>query len=443
MFEPFYFIGFLLLLAEFVKFLRGGYSLNSGVAEGGTISGARSTDDLITTRRKYDFSDKIVWKEKTWAPFLTILTRRMAKYKVTDPEPKIMQDGYTPIIFTLNNAAGTTSTFEFTDAIAALLQPDDVLMIVETDDYTTNEAEYALVTAVGAAGSGPAGSGYTAVTVSRAYEGGSAKNIATAANFRVISSGITFAEGTGVGESKNQEVTTDYNYTEILKDAYEVTGTFDKTNYYGPVDMQYKARKARMDFMRRLEYKLFFGRRFKKTVAGKPKRFFGGIREHIIDNPHTGVAAGNLLDFSNSATPTTWNSKAESIFKVGSDRKTVFAGPGLITLVDNAFSSAASVYTKNEQLSREYLVEVQTLKTSHGYLDFVREQAFADLPIWTKTGYVVDLPYYYYMYMSGRDIQILKNVQTNDKDTMKNAIFGEIGLHRSFGESSFFIYNLD
>ena len=112
-------------------------------------------------------------------------------------------------------------------------------------------------------------------------------------------------------------------------------------------------------------------------------------------------------------------------------------------MVDNAFSGAASVYTKNEQLSREYLVEVQTLKTSHGYLDFVREQAFADLPIWTKTGYVVDLPYYYYMYMSGRDIQILKNVQTNDKDTMKNAIFGEIGLHRSFGESSFFIYNLD
>jgi hypothetical protein len=47
------------------------------------------------------------------------------------------------------------------------------------------------------------------------------------------------------------------------------------------------------------------------------------------------------------------------------------------------------------------------------------------------------------MYLKGRDIQILKNVQTNDKDTEKNALFAEIGLHRSFGESMFWIYNLD
>ena len=65
-----------------------------------TIIGARSTDDLVTSRRKYDFSDQIIWKEKTHAPFLTILNRRLQKYSVTDPEPKIMQDGYTKIVFT-------------------------------------------------------------------------------------------------------------------------------------------------------------------------------------------------------------------------------------------------------------------------------------------------------------------------------------------------------
>jgi hypothetical protein len=406
--------------------------------EGETIIGARSTDDLVSDRRKYDFSDQIIWKEKTHAPFLTILNRRLAKYAVTDPEPKIMQDDYTQIIFTLNNDAGTGTTFELTNVEGALLQANDILTVLQTNAYATTKAEIVLVQSIGAEDSGPAGAGYRAITVSRAYEGGSAVDISTAANWRVIHNGLTYSEGDGIGESRNVEITIKQNYTEILKEAYEATGTFNATDYYGPVDMQYKARKARKDFFRRWEYKLWFGRKFKKTVAGKPKRFTGGLHEFIYDEQST-----NFLDFSNSATNTTWNTQAQTIFTLGSESKWVFGGPGLMTIVDNAFTGAASVYTKNEQLSRKYLVQVMTLDTTHGTLNFVREQALADLPSYTNTGFVVDLPYIHYMYLKGRDVQILKNVQTNDKDTEKNALFAEIGMHRSFGESMYWIYNLD
>lgn len=437
----------LLMFGEFVRVLIYGDRSNiCEVAEGGTIVGARSTSDLITDRRKYDFSDKIVWKEKTWAPFLTILTRKMQKYRVTDPEPKIMQDGYTQLVFTLNNNAGTGTTFEFTDDEAKLMQADDILGVLNTNAYSTEEMEYCLVTAVGATGSGPAGAGYTAVTVSRAYgttgtrtsSGATGQNIATASQWRITHMGTTYTEGAGIGESKNVEVTTLQNYTEIIKEAYEVTGTFDATDYYGPVDMQYKARKARKDFLRRVELKMLYGRKAKWTVAGKPKRTTGGTREFMYD-----TASTQFLDFGNSATNVTFNTQMESVFRSGSETKWLFAGPGLMTLIDNAFTGAASIYTKNEQLSKNYLVRVKTLELTHGTLHVVRNQALADLPMWTKTGWILDMPYMYYMFMAGRDFQILKDVQTNDKDTKKNALFAEIGLHRSFGESHFWIYNLD
>ena len=422
--------------------------LKFSISELDTISGSRSTGDLVTTRRKYDLSDKIIWKEKTHAPFLTILNRRLAKYKVTDPEPKIMQDGYTTVVFTLNNAAGTATSFEFTDNEAALMQAGDVLGILNANAYSTELMEYALIQAVGAAGSGPAGAGYTLVTVQRAYlttgtatsSGATGQNISTASEWRVVHLGTTYHEGAGVGEAKDVEVETKTNYTEIMKEAYEETGTFSKTNYYGPANFQYRARKARKDFMRRLEYKLFFGRIGKVTENGKPKRSTGGIHEFVYAAETDGT---HFIDFGNSATPTTWNTKSETFFTNGSESKWVFAGPGAMTLIDNAFVGQAHVYTKNEELSRKYLVKVKTLDTSHGTLNFVRTQCLSDIPIYTKTFFVLDLDYFNYMYLMGRDIQILKNVQTNDKDTTKNAIFAEIGLHRSFEESHYYGYNLD
>ncbi len=413
----------------------------SFLAENETIVGARSTADLVEARRKYDFSDEIIWKEKTHAPFLTILNRRLQKYSVTDPEPKIMQDGYTKVVFTLNNDAGTATEFEFTNNHGALLQTDDILMVFTTNDYSTALAEYARVVSVGDDDSGPAGAGFRSVIVSRAYEGGAAIDIDTAANFRLVHAGLTYSEGDGIGESRNVEVETVQNFTEIIKEAYEVTGTFNATDYYGPVDMQYKARKARKDFFRKFEYKLLFGRKFKKTVSNKPRRYTGGLHEHV-----KGTDGDSFIDFVNSATATTWNTKMETVFTVGSESKLCLAGPGLMTLLDNAFTGTAYNYTKNEQLSRNYLIRVKTLELSHGSLNVVREQALAELPSYTKTGFILDLMYLQYMYMKGRDVQILKNVQNNDKDTEKNAIFAEIGLHRAFGGDEgthFWIYNLD
>jgi hypothetical protein len=261
-------------------------------------------------------------------------------------------------------------------------------------------------------------------------------SITTAASFRVINKGVIYAEGEGIGEGRDVEVTTKQAYTEILKESYEVTGTLEATDYYGPVDMQYKAKKARMNFMRRWEYALIFGRMGKRVVNSKPKRATGGMFEMIID-------ASGTVDMGNGCTPVIFNTMSEAWFNVGSERKLLLAGPGALTLIDNAFTAATYVYTKNEELSRKYLIKVSTLEMSHGTVDIVREQALADLPSFTRTGLVLDLPYLYYIYMKGRDIQILKNVQVNDKDTTKNALFGEIGLHRSFETSHRYIYNMD
>ncbi len=410
------------------------------ISENDVISGARSTDDLIADRRKYNFSDKIIWKEKTHAPFLTILNRKLAKYKVTDPEPKVMQDGYTKIVFTLNNDAATAATFEFADADAKLMQAGDSLMLLESlaaqTNFATQLAEVAIVQSVGAAGGGPSGTGYTSVTVERGALSTTAVDVATAANWRCIHGMTTYAEGAGIGESKNVEVETETNYTEILKMPYEVTGTFDKTDYYGPVDMQYKARKARRDFFRILEWKFWFGRKGKVTEAGKPKRFSGGVHEFIY-----GAATGNMQDLGTDATPTEWNTALQDVFVEGNETKWMFNGPQAMTKMDNAFTGQASVYTKNEQLSKQYLIKVKTLDSSHGILNIVREQAFADVPAITNSGFIVDIDYFNYMYLNGRDFQILKNVQTNDKDSTKNALFGEIGLHRSFGTAHHFCYD--
>ncbi|NJM09627.1 MAG: hypothetical protein HC883_01615, partial [Bdellovibrionaceae bacterium] len=118
-------------------------------------------------------------------------------------------------------AAGTTAlTLVATDGMGALDLVAGDLLLVEKLEPTTYTFEIVQVSANPTIN--------TSVTVTRGAQGTTAATIP--ANSFLLKIGTAFAEGTGAPKATNRNPTKYFNYTQIFKTVYEMTGTAEQTN---------------------------------------------------------------------------------------------------------------------------------------------------------------------------------------------------------------------
>jgi len=175
------------------------------------------------------------------------------------------QDTFVPTTTTLNSAALTTNTvtaLTLTPASLTLLQPGDVLLIGSEQLW------------VSAVASGVA-------TVTRGFGSTTAATHATAATITIVSRARI--DGDAADNSPNTEVSTGYNYTQILQRSIEVSRTKEKMAAYGVSSwedyMIDKEMKSLMMFLNKLPY---YGKRAVGTATAA--RYCGGLRTFITDN---------------------------------------------------------------------------------------------------------------------------------------------------------------
>ncbi len=219
------------------------------------------------------------------------------------------------------------------------------------------------------------------------------------------------------------------NNTQIFKRSVEISGSAgSEANITQPHDWAFQHETEAMEHLLDMETSFMFGKPGTATsVNGKPVRYTGGVLHFASQN---GVNAGGVL------TEAGFETFLRGAFRYGSDKKTLFASPLLVSVL-NSFSQTKLNTRVGEDT---YGVAITQWVSPHGTINIVKHNLLEGAT-WGGYGVLLDMGRnnVSYRYLDGggplgsRDTKLLRNRQANDRDGQLDEWITEAGLQ--FGQS--------
>lgn len=380
------------------------------------IAGTRGTNSVGTGVRKYDHSDKLYLVDPDYAT-LAFFARKLNKKGVTDPEyrwfDKAQPSKYDAVNYSTNYTSGATSVVvddgtKFRDA--------DIVM-----DVTTGE--HLRVTGVST----------NTLTVSRGY--GSTAATTLSDNEVLVIIGNANAEGDGVRAALTGQKTKRTNYTQIIREPFDVTETLAATEVYGESDDLATLRREHLQIhMKDIERASIFGEA-KEDLSSEtqPVRTTGGLKSFI---------STNVTNASGTMTEAEFEAWIQSVFTAGGDKKMGFLSPLIASGVNSWAKGKLQMFPKD----KTYGIAISKYLSIHGELDFVVEKLFAENSTFAGYGFAVDMSLVGYRFLNGngknRDTKLLKNRQANGEDQIIEEYLSEIGFWLALENRHGFMYGV-
>ena len=438
---------------------------NSGQVKFGTPGGATTDSASLSTRRLYDFSDRVADLSPEESPFFVYLSK-VGKVSTSDSQFRYLEDRTKVAIADRSflSAGGATLVAEGSDmdlvfdttggAAVSWLIPGMIVAV------SLNATASGTLPAFGnvrintvTQGSSSTTCGVTSVST----VGGSTMTIADNAQCTVI--GTSFVEGSGAPDVWSEELDNGFGYTQIFKTACEMSNTARATVYRGYADewarlWNLKLREHKVD----IERAMLFGQQASRGGI----QYTDGIVGQIIRNS-TAVTDGSQLSYTSDKSYYKTNTAAEwtyddllSDFEVmydpargGSASKLGLASLPVISYFNKLGNGAGFVSTSSggtednplrynfSQSNGSFGHHIMKINTIHGDLSLIKEPLFRGF----SAGFLalVDLDHCSYRPLVGngvnRDTSITTNVQQADEDLRKDMILTEAGLEVSLPET--------
>jgi len=395
------------------------------------IAGLRGTGDWSADERPKDFRSNILFFNPNGEAPIFALTGKAGKRVVKDPEFSWWNEGNALVRLQVNGALGSTDTLVVTDTVdpttstlganygtATHLKPGDLLMVEPASDAVAFTGELIEVENV---------ISDTQFTVKRGAGGTTAASIANDLWLTLI--GSAYAEGTGAPKAVSRNPLKFFNYTQIFKNTYELTGTADHTDTRtGSPWSNDKKRKA-YDHSRDIEMSILFGRRSETTGEnGKPKRTFGGLR--------TFIPASNTTVFGSAVTPSSLISALAPIFDFNTgagDTRIAFLGNEAALQLGIVLNSATNVRINTTERVKVYGIHFQELILPQGRVLFKTHPLLSRHGLYKKSAFVLDFDALKWAPLQGRDTKTFDDVQAKDEDVRRGYIQTEGGIEVGYG----------
>ena len=437
---------------------------NSGQVKFRTPGGNTVDSASLSTRRLYDFSDRVADLAPEESPFFVYLSK-VGKVPTSDSQFRFLEDR-TKVSITdrsfLQKGGGTLpapgSTVSLTfdtsggEAVSWLIKGMVVQFAQNTNtvtgDLDTNEN---LLQAIGRIESVSHGSSDTTCTVTSIQSvDGSTTTLDNNGECVVI--GTSYEQGSGAPDVWSQELDNDYGYTQIFKTACEMSNTARATVYRGYADewarlWNLKLREHKVD----IEIALLFSMRGSQGGI----QYTDGIVGHCLKNGT--ISDGSIGSYSEGVPYLGMYTAAEmtydgllSAFEVmydpargGSSNKLCLASLPVVSHFNKISGFAeGSLTAQKSQYNFEaskgsFGHKVMKIETVHGDVSIVKEPLFRN----NASGHMqfVDLDHVSYRPLVGngvnRDTSITTNVQQADEDLRKDMILTEAGLEISLPET--------
>ena len=389
------------------------------------IAGLRGTGDWGTDERPKNFRELILFLNPNGDTPLTAIMSKIGKQSVNDPEFAWWEETQTIGRIQLNDGTdmSTADTVFVVDNglkgfTAQDLKPGDLLVVEEGAQavaYTWEIVEVSVITSA------------TQFTALRGRAGTTAAIITDDTFMTLI--GSAYEEGTAKAAANTRNPTKKFNYTQIFKDTYSITGTADKTfARTGNARTNDKKRKM-FRHSTNMEMAWIFGSRAEITGAGgKPQRYTGGLLFFLGADSRADVAtamvgAFGINDFFDvSADVFDYTGDGTT----GGDERFCLIGNNAATALSKAAAAAGTV--NFGEIVKVYGMNLTRLVTPQGTFFFKTHPLMNVHPTYTGSCFIVDPPGLKYRPLDGRDTKFEDNIQTPGDDSIDGQWKTEAGL---------------
>jgi hypothetical protein len=378
------------------------------------IAGQRTTGNVASEQREIDLSKPILLLEPEAAPVTVISKMIRNGGNITAAKDSTFywdEDELETRFDAINH------TEEYSTEATALVVDTPSVFYKGALVKIPRTGEIVLVTAVT--------EGESKLTVTRGYSGSTAAKIKDNDQLFVI--GLVAEEGDTSPEARTFNPTKKTNYTQIFRKSVEATGTWlSSSNMTSPHDWSHQHKKAAIEHLKDIEHAFLFGKPATTTgTNGRPQRTTGGLLHFYTQN--NSDAGGEL-------TETEFEAWVRSIMRDGSNKKTVFVSPLVLSVINDFAVGRLQVVQADE--NTKYGIGITSYKSAHGELKLVKHNLLEG-EVWGGMAIAVDFRDggLKYRPLNGtgapggsRDTKLLTNRQENDRDGKKDEWLTEVGL---------------
>lgn len=246
--------------------------------------GIVATDDPLSNDLAVSMDTQVANQDKDTSQFSSMLMKLPVATSKSFKE-EWMEDVYLPKNTALSvSAASADTTLSITTNEGNYAKVGDIFKFVQTGEggriTGVSASAWTVVRAIGSVAAATAASGTT--------NGG-----------LIILGGSNEQDG-GLPTSVITQKTANYNYHQIIRNAYQFTSTAEWVGWYSGNPLTYHRSKIAVEHKRDIENGLFFGARSYSAGTSTPRATFGGLDEFVTTNVTDASGTfdkGELQDF--------------------------------------------------------------------------------------------------------------------------------------------------
>lgn len=366
----------------------------------GVVRARESTENIPADRRVRDVGDKLAYLDPNAAPF-TLILQKAGERKVSNPKFEWMEKDL-PARWDQLGAAHLVGDTALTVDNPGYFSVGDIVNVVRT-------GEKMRVTDIGA----------TTITVVRSVGTTAAAALNDNDDLQII--GNAYAEGSPLGLEKSHVEQYLYNYTQITRTPFGVTGTQDQSeNYTGKDRKRLRAEKL-IEHKIDMERTALFGERdIDTTSTNNPRRYTGGAMFYLQDNIKDagGALTGNEIE--------SWLQDVYQHTGGGGDNRILLASPLIISVIDQLAVGNLQLVPSDKTFG----IAVRQWLTSHGTFNIVKHRLLENGvggQGYGGYGLLLDPKQWKYCVLGSRDSKLRPDVGVDGDDGWTDEYLAEVG----------------
>ncbi len=389
------------------------------------ILGMTGSGNWATEERPKDYYGQVAYRFPNLAPAMAVMSRMKGKKKsVSDPEFKVFTQEEVPGYMLINNAAGyavgaTVLTVDQGAGIKANtfvrkgdrlfnLRTSETMEVSADPDPTTND-----------------------ITVLR---GGSLGSTAVAIldDDQLVILSPAHEEGSARPKAIGWNPDLGNNYTQIIKEGWELTGTAAAISSLrsGPDPAAKRKKDAFEMFWKKAERMFFLNIKNERTGAGGfPNRSTGGIYHFM--------PAANVVTVGGNITEDLFLSQAEQWFRNSDTGEiAIFGGSVAIQYLNQAM--AKRVTFQGDSSTKSYGIKFSSWQTPFGIVHMNVHPLLKRDPLLRNDYFAINFEDLEMRYLEGRDLKHMDlKLEENGEDVKAGMWIAEWGFFVPFGNKNF------
>jgi len=323
------------------------------------VKGVFASHQNIVSSRKGDFASGLLQTQPTGSAPLLALSAGMASRDAMDTVVTWFEENHLTGRVTVTNNAGTGTSFSVNDGSA--VTPGQVYYVEDTGEYVYVEAV----------------SG-TTVTVTRGFGGTSVSALDGSGTAKGIQRvGTAYEEGSDKPTSYANLGFPRFNYMQIFRNAWDVTGTAQAVQYHtGDLVAKNKA-DAALFHAEDMERASIWGVKAIGTLNGKPFRTMDGIKTQLVSNVESQASNTKWTDV---------RSFMQDIFETNvkgqPNERIAFCGNTVLSVIEDMARLDSQINIAPGQ--NEFGMEIFQLRTPFGTVMLKTHPLMNENPKWTK-----------------------------------------------------------